>query len=100
VGGVGIPAIEVLFRPQVCLGQRGPAKWEAWFRADDHDRAAETVLTQGRGGGAPGLATTDDHHRLSARTLSHVLPPAAASRRRFRRPVPRSAPPDQAPWPG
>jgi hypothetical protein len=46
VGGPDIPALEILFRSQVCLGQQGSAERDTWFPADDHDRPAETLLTQ------------------------------------------------------
>ena len=46
VGGLDVPALEILFRPQVCLGQWGTAERDTRFLADDHDRPAETLVAE------------------------------------------------------
>src|SRR6266540_3403012 len=74
VGGLDVPAVEVLFRSQVGLGQRGTPERDARFPADEHDRPLEPPVTQGCGGSAAGLAATDDHHRPRAGSLRHERP--------------------------
>ena len=73
-GWPDIPAVEVLFRSQVRLGQRRPAKRDARFRADDNDRPGETFLPQGSGRVAPREAAADDHDRALADTFRHASP--------------------------
>ena len=59
-GRPDIPAVEILFRPQVSLGQRRPSERDARFPADDHDRPGETLLPQG--GGYLKTVTTIKHY--------------------------------------
>jgi hypothetical protein len=74
VGGPDVPAVEVLFRSQVRLGQRRPAKRDARLRADDNDRSSETFIAQGSGRVAPREAAADDHDRALADTFRHASP--------------------------
>jgi hypothetical protein len=73
-GRPDVPAVEVLFRSQVRLGQRRPAKRDARFRADDNDRPSETLIAQGSGRVAAREAAADDHDRASADALRHASP--------------------------
>ena len=81
-GGPDVPSVEILFRTQVCLGERRPAKRDARFRADEHDPAPVALLPQRHGGAAPGHAAADDHDRAAAGAVSHrvVLLPSRAGR--------------------
>jgi len=72
-GRPDVPVVEALFGSQVALGERGTAERDLRFPADEHDRPAEPLVPQGCRGGAPGLAATDDHHRLGAGSLGHAL---------------------------
>ncbi len=72
-GRPDVPAVEILLRPQVGLGQRRAAEGEARFPADEHDRPGETLVPQRRGGVAPGQAAADDHDRVSCDPLGHAV---------------------------
>jgi hypothetical protein len=73
-GWPDIPAVEVLFRSQVRLGQGRPPEWDARFRADHHDRSSETLIPQGSGRVAPREAAADDHDLALADTFRHASP--------------------------
>jgi hypothetical protein len=68
-----VPVVEPLFGSQVGFGERGTAERDLRFPADEHDRPAKPLVTQGCRSGAPGLAATYDHHRLRAGSLEHAL---------------------------
>src|ERR1022692_4354676 len=85
-GGPDIPVREFLLRPQVCLGERGPAKGDARFSADNGDPVAVTLLPQGYGGVAPGHGAADDHDSGPARTLRHLIHLPTPGPRETRRP--------------
>src|SRR4029453_7915527 len=85
VGGPVVPVGEILFGSLVGLGQWGAAKRDPRFPADEHDWPVEPLVPQGRGGGAPRLATSDDHHRPCTGSLSHAgsSPSAFVARSHF-----------------
>jgi hypothetical protein len=77
VGRPDVPAVEILLRPQVGLGQRRAAKGDARLPADEHDGPREALLPERDGRVPAGHAAADDHHGVSGGPLSHalILPP-------------------------
>ena len=85
--GLDVPAVEILLRPQVGLGQRRPAEGNARLRADEHDRSPETLLPEGGGGVSPCETTADDYDRARAGSFRHEVHSAIAISARDSAPV-------------
>jgi hypothetical protein len=79
VGRHDVPVGEILFGSQVALGKRRAAERDTRFPADEHDWPVEPLLPQRGGGGAAGLATSDDHHRPRPGSVGHAASSPSAS---------------------
>src|SRR6202042_2279232 len=56
----------------VRLGERGPAKGDAWLPADQDDPVPVTLFAQGYGSVPPGQGAAHDHDSGPAGLLTHV----------------------------
>ena len=77
VRGLNVPALEILFRPQICLGQRRTAKRDTRFPADDHDGPTEPSSRRVAAAVPPALPppTITIGFVLVPSVIYHILPP-------------------------
>ena len=71
VGGSDVPAVEILLRPEVGLGQRGTTEWDPRLVADEHDSAPKPLIPKSRRGVPSGETATDDDDRLGSVLRGH-----------------------------